>query len=174
MRVAITSVILGACFFFAPTSSSQSPCKWWRGSHPSDNPRLTASEGIHRNLQNMPREVFRDLANGDIAYILKCASPRDAAMFFAGIKGTRREMPNVLVLTANPQTICVRWRDKPPLDAFCFNFGQKLNAVPEPGTNITIAGTFASYARDPFLITMTDAAISPSSTSLSATEPPTN
>jgi hypothetical protein len=103
--------------------------------------------------ENRPR-----LAPSDVEFILKCGTQEDAEALFAAVRNTSVKMVGVTVAEANQNSIRVTWGDgfKPPLGAFRFNFDKPLTAIPTPGEKITIIGTYASYAREPFQIIMTN------------------
>jgi hypothetical protein len=98
----------------------------------------------------------RRLDPADVALILKCGTPQEAEELFTDVRDAPIKLVGATVVEADQNVIRVTWDDgfKPSLAPFHFNFDLPLTAIPHPGDKIDIVGTYSSYSREPFRITM--------------------
>ena len=102
------------------------------------------------------------LALSDKEYVLANGKPEDADKVFETIKGKQVGFPGVLVIAATADQVQVAATDdavQSKTADFTFAFKTPLTKVPEVGSKVDIAGTYASYTQNPVMITMSDAEI---------------
>ena len=157
MRFVSAFLLSGTCFFIGVHCYAQDPCVDNPAPRPGQ-PRA-AWAFIHYLLLQTPPEKLHQFAFGDIETILKCATPDEAAYFFAALRNKQIQMFNVVVAESGQDFVRVSWNDgyNPHLNAFRFTFDRPLDAIPHPGTTVYISGTYSSYSREPFQINMTNA-----------------
>jgi hypothetical protein len=158
MRLITAILLSAACCFVGTDCYSQNPCSaLYIGATPGEG-HLTGSQLVHRLLLTTPVEVRRHLSFGDVEFILKCGTQREAAEFFAAIRNTAINMDGATVLEAGKHTVRVGWDDgfRPSLGTFSFEFDAALDVTPQPGDKILISGTYSSYSQDPFQINLTN------------------
>lgn len=158
MRFATAILLSATCFFVGIDCYSQDLCSGTVRPKSEGKP-LTKAELVHRVLLQIPIGERPHLVFGDVEFILKCGTPRDASEFFAAIRNTSAQMVGATVVEADQDFVRVSCDDgfKPNLVAFRFTFDKPLNPIPHPGDMIQISGTYYSYSREPFQINMTNA-----------------
>ncbi len=88
------------------------------------------------------------LAVSDKEFILQNGKPEDAAKVWDTIKGKSVQLPDVTVISATDTAIQASVSDdavQSKVADFIFNMKEPLKTVPEPGTKVTLSGTYASY-----------------------------
>ena len=102
------------------------------------------------------------LALGDKETALQYGKPADAQKVFDSVKGKSVEFPGVTVVTATDSQLVLEVSDdavatKTP--DFTVNLKEPTKTIPQPGTKITVDGTYDSYTPSPLMITMSDGSI---------------
>jgi len=88
------------------------------------------------------------LAVSDKEFILQNGKPEDAAKVWDTVKGKSVQLPDVTVVSATENAIQASVSDdavQSKVADFTFNMKEPLKTVPEPGTKVTLSGTYASY-----------------------------
>jgi hypothetical protein len=140
--------------------------------------KLSAAPGpnpadiVHNVMMTTPDLTM--LWAGDKEYILQNGSPDDATKLFSAIKGTT-ETISALVIESSPQALKVALSDEAVRNKTAdFTFmmtphdlgmsqwqaGGPATAV---GRMVQLSGTYASYTGNPFMVTMSDGLMLPSS-----------
>lgn len=102
------------------------------------------------------------LAVSDKEFILQNGKPEDAAKVWDTVKGKSVQLPDVLVVAATDSSVQVAVSDdavQSKTADFTFNMKEPLKTVPTVGAKITVTGTYASFAPNPIMITMSDAEV---------------
>jgi hypothetical protein len=123
---------------------------------------------------------LKTLAVSDKEFILANGKPEDAAKVWDTVKGTSTQFPDVLVIESSPTVLKVAVSDdavQSKTADFTFNMtppdegktpaqiaaAKKLAAdvaaATAVGSKVTLTGTYASYAPNPIMITMSDGAV---------------
>ncbi|MEO6910785.1 MAG: hypothetical protein ABI158_07660 [Edaphobacter sp.] len=113
------------------------------------------------------------LAVSDKEFILQNGKPEDAAKVWDTVKGKSVQLPDVTVVSATDSAIQASVSDdavQSKVADFTFNMKEPLKTVPEPGTKVTLSGTYASYTvggvapAGVAAVASTDAAAAPAAT----------
>ena len=102
------------------------------------------------------------LAVSDKEFILQNGKPEDAEKVWDTVKGKSVQLPDVLVVAATDSSVQVAVSDdavQSKTADFTFNMKEPLKTVPVAGAKITVTGTYASFAPNPIMITMSDAEV---------------
>jgi hypothetical protein len=154
---ALATILLSATYFLASVDCySQDPCSARAIIHRPGEQPPTVAEAAHHVMLTTTHERRRYLIPADVGLILKCGTPQEAEELFTDVRDTPTKLVGVTVVEADQHVIRVTWEDgfKPGLAPFHFYFDLPLTAIPNPGDKIDIIGTYSSYTRDPFRITM--------------------
>jgi hypothetical protein len=90
---------------------------------------------------------------------LQNGTPAEADKVFDTVKGKAVEFPDVLVVAATADSVQVAVStDAVQNKTADFTFAMKtpLRTIPDVGSKVTLAGTYASYTQSPVMITMSD------------------
>lgn len=159
MGVAGSILLSAICFFVGIQCYAQNPCPARYSSKAGEKP-LTAAEQVHRLLLQTPREEWGRLWAGEVLAILRCGSRQDADEFFTAFHNTSAQMDGI-VLDADQSSIRVVVHDSDShLGAFWFTFNRPLAAIPHPGEEVVISGTYSLCNRNPLQIKMTNSSFS--------------
>ncbi len=167
MRPIAAALTLTAATFFVAlscdaqsihTSATNSPAAT-ASAHPKESP----SEVAHHVMLTTPEKDLDKLIFADVAFVLKFGTPEEAARLFAAVKGKPIQMSGGLVTGAGTSCVRVLWDVDidPAPPAFIFDFEQPLASRPPVGAKVVLSGTYATYTREPFQITMSHASFGP-------------
>ncbi len=122
----------------------------------------TPADQVKALLASTPDADLPKLAIDDKEYVIENGQPADADKVFNTIKGKAVEFPDVLVIAATADSLQVAVSSGAVQDKkadFTFAMKAPLTKVPEVGSKVTLAGTYASYTQSPVMITMSDSEV---------------
>jgi hypothetical protein len=112
----------------------------------SITPAPSPADIVAKVIANTPD--LSTLAISDKEFILQNGKPEDAAKVWDTIKGKSVQLPDVTVVSATDTAIQASVSDDAVASKtadFTFNMKEPLKTVPEPGTKVTMTGTYSSY-----------------------------
>ena len=102
------------------------------------------------------------LAISDKEFILQNGSPEDAGKVWDTVKGKSVQIPDATVTAVSDTSLQAAVSDdavQSKTADFTFQLAAPLKTPPAVGDKVTVTGTYASFAPNPIMITMSDGAI---------------